>query len=55
MAELRNKLVGFQARESEESRIIAIVKKSGKTKSEYLRDTVMKDVEKQEKKNEKTT
>ena len=52
--EKRNKLVGFQAKESEENRIIAVVAKSGKRKSEFLRDTIMREVEKQERRNETT-
>ena len=48
MAEKRIKMVGFQARVSEEKRINDAVSKLGKTKSEFLRETVMKEVEKVE-------
>jgi hypothetical protein len=49
MAEKRTKIVAFQARPTEEKRINDIVAFLDITQSEFLRDIVMKEVEKQEK------
>ena len=48
--ELRNKLVGFQARQSEKERIDKVTKDMIETKSEWLREIVMKEVARLEKK-----
>ena len=50
MALLRNKIQAFQATELEEERIKAVVQFLDIRKSDYIRNLVMKDVAKQEKK-----
>ena len=50
MAQIRNKLVGFQAKQSEYDRIENVIKILDTTKSEYIREVVMKDVARLEKK-----
>ena len=50
MPELRVKLNGFQAKPSEHDRITEVAKFTGKSRSEFLRDTTMKEVVKQERK-----
>ena len=43
MPELRVKLNGFQAKPSEHDRITEVAKFTGKSRSEFLRDTTMKE------------
>jgi len=50
MAELRNITTAFATRKSEKDRIVKVAEKLDIGMSEYMRNVVMKDVEKQEKK-----
>jgi len=50
MNELRTKINGFQTKPSEHERITIVAKSLNKNRSEYIRDLVLKDVAKQEKK-----
>jgi len=50
MTELRTKVNGFQSKPSEHDRITEVAKFLNKNRSELMRDLVMKEVVKQEKK-----
>ncbi len=50
MAEKKTELVGFQVKKSEKDRMNAVVDFLDITKSEFLRETILREVDKIEKK-----